>query len=320
MPIYDLYGQKVRCNVRLAGAPSDAGGTADLDLRVLNAKDRTPRSPQEGKVVAGRDDDKHAVVIVEDGGGYVLHVRGLADFRFSRDLRTGTCHPLPGVTPEHIRELMTTVVSAWLVLSGTAVFHGSAVAAVPGFSESFALAFLGPSLAGKSTWASLLCTLGARLITDDALAVTTVAGLPALAGGCDEVRLRQPPLSLPSSESAKDASGRPTVDGRLAVALPRWQNFPVPFLGLVFLDSVHKGTDLSLEHLGESAAVLRLAASHRLASWKLRSAQTLHFCRAIELAESVPSFVLHVPRDQGVHIEHAQEFLHQLGSMALASS
>jgi hypothetical protein len=320
MPIYELYGRKVQCNVKLAGEPSEVSGLPDWELKVLSAEDAAPQSPREGKVVAGSDDDKHAVVIIEDESGYLLHARDLADLRFSSDLRTATCHPLPGVTPDHIRELMTTVISAWLVLSGTAVFHGSAVTAVPGFAESYALAFLGPSLAGKSTWASLLCTLGARFATDDALAVTAVDGQPALAGGCDEIRLRQPPLSPPSSASTADATWRPTVDGRLAVALPRWQRFPVPFLGLVFLEERHHGTGLSLEPLGGSAAVLRLAASHRLASWKLRSAQTVHFSRSIELAQSVPAFVLRAPRVKGVCIDDAQDLLHQLRSAVLASS
>jgi len=131
----------------------------------------------------------------------------LADVRFDRSLRHGWCHPGPAFGAEHVTDLMTTMLSVWMVLN--------AVAAIPWLvGESRPRAWrmkrpVGGSFAGKSTWAALLYAEGARFITDDALPVVNHQGRPTLTGAFPEMRLRTFSEKISGRHSTRWPGARP---------------------------------------------------------------------------------------------------------------
>jgi hypothetical protein len=239
------------------------------------------------------------VAVVRDGDGYIVRARDLAEVRFDRFLRHGWCRPGPAFGAEHLRDLMTTILSVWMVLNGVAVFHGSSVSAVPGLEDETALAFVGGSFAGKFTWAALLCAEGARFITDDALPVVNHQGRPTLTGACPEMRLRT--FSESQWPAFNALARRQTVDGRVAVTSQAPVGGAVP-IGAVVVLQPHKTGDgvpgtnkVMMEQLGPHDAMLALAANHRVPGVTLVPAQVAYFQRAAEVAETVPVWLVKAP-------------------------
>jgi hypothetical protein len=112
----------------------------------------------------------------EDGGVLFQIARGEGGYRFSGP-RYGTAIVSPrasrvwgapgaGGMEDWQRFLVAQVLPFAAVLCGLEVFHASAVAV-----DGRAVAFLGPSGAGKTSIAIALCRLGASFLTDDVLAV-----------------------------------------------------------------------------------------------------------------------------------------------------
>jgi hypothetical protein len=101
--------------------------------------------------------------LARDGVRRVLRVRGIGDFDLAGDGSEVRCAPAAGVPPGLLRRtLLDQVLPRALHLAGLPVLHGSAVAGPRG-----ALAFLGGSGAGKSSFAALLALRGLALIADD---------------------------------------------------------------------------------------------------------------------------------------------------------
>ena len=104
--------------------------------------------------------------------GYLLRFPDLADFLVTRDGRTVSCWPVPGVSDQSLQHLyLNQVLPLALSRQGKLVFHASAVEI-----GDAAVAFMGESGRGKSTLAASFATTGSRFLTDDGLAVETVAG------------------------------------------------------------------------------------------------------------------------------------------------
>lgn len=177
----------------------------------------------------------------EDGGVLFQIERGDRGYRFS-----GPRHGTAIVSPEaaHIygapgeggiaawqRFLIAQVLPFGAVLRGLEVFHASAVAVDGG-----AVAFLGPSGAGKTSIAMALCQLGATFLADDVLAVERdgdrLLGHPGapVAGiaGAEAERLR--------GRRSLDAGAVLAADPREEVVRVRPQREPVPLRAIFFLD------------------------------------------------------------------------------------
>jgi hypothetical protein len=129
------------------------------------------------------------------------------------------------------RFLVAQVLPFAAVLRGLEVFHASAVAI-----DGDAVAFLGPSGAGKTSIAIALCRLGASFLTDDVLAIERDGerllghpGAPVAGIASEEVeRLR----SRRSLDDATVLSSGP----REAVVRVRPQRDPVPLKAIFVLD------------------------------------------------------------------------------------
>jgi hypothetical protein len=101
------------------------------------------------------------------GGDILFRVYGVCDFAIAADLRTVVVHPDPGVPEGLVAALAAGALPALVLgLAGHLVLHASAVE-----SDGAAVAFVGPTGAGKSTLTASLCAHGARLISDDVLRV-----------------------------------------------------------------------------------------------------------------------------------------------------
>jgi len=139
------------------------------------------------------------------------------------------CRPAPDTPPDSVEHLLLDQVLPFLIARrGHTVIHGSAVAL-----RGLALAFCGPSGRGKSTLATAFVNRGARILTDDCLALQpTPAGflvLPSYPG----VRLWDDSFH----HLAPGARSTPVshYSAKRRVALPAAA--PVPLRRLFFLDS-----------------------------------------------------------------------------------
>ncbi len=177
----------------------------------------------------------------EDGGVLFQIERGEGGYRFCGP-RHGTAIVSPqasricgslgeGGVGDWQRFLIAQVLPFTAVLRGLEVFHASAVAV-----DGQAIAFLGPSGAGKTSIAMALCRLGATFLADDVLAVerdggrllghpgAPVAGL----AGDEAERLRR----LRSLDSGTVLA----TDPREAVVRVTPQRSPVPLTTIFVLD------------------------------------------------------------------------------------
>src|SRR3954468_14330500 len=135
----------------------DDGWPAERATRVLEER--------FGRDVPDRTIDTHP------RAGYRLYARHFGLARLSPSGARILCSP-PDVAPWRWQRFLVGRILPWAaVLRGLEVFHASAVAV-----DGRALAFVGPTGAGKTSVAVRLVARGARFLTDDVLALDDVHG------------------------------------------------------------------------------------------------------------------------------------------------
>lgn len=204
-----LHGLVVEAPFAFGGR--SVAGDLPADVYVTWASDgaRPRQQTPEGEEIAARGDRR--MVVVRHPEGVLLWVPDLVEAQIDRDLAhvRAACDPVR-------RDLGAIVLSGNLmallvVLRGACVLHGSAVEV-----DGHAIAFVGPSGAGKTTSAALGMRAGHRLVSDDLLRLEPDGSVHA---GATAVRLRSFAAAalrdhLPSVEPGPIA----TADGRLSVA------------------------------------------------------------------------------------------------------
>jgi hypothetical protein len=131
-------------------------------------------------------------------------------FDIAPDGRRMVWYPSPAADMDVVRnDILGRLFSIGLHAGGALCLHGSGVA-----FDGETAAFLAPKGYGKSTLAGALIAAGARLVSDDTLAVT-VGDVPMLQPGVHHLRLR--------SDSARHALEQPEahprgIDGKLVVS------------------------------------------------------------------------------------------------------
>lgn len=191
--------------------------------------------------------------------------------------------------------LLGPVLSLVLEQHGVLALHGSAVN-----MGGFGVAFLAPKLCGKSTLALALTLAGARLITDDIVAVD--AGNPAVVRpGSHGVR-----LFSDSVERLNAAAAPLTLVGDAkftvtAMPLDFIQTDAVPLSALYLLEPALRGVSgpaAIRELLSPSEATIGLALRAKLADDLVGlPAAAARLERLAHLATAVPVYRLHVARD-----------------------
>jgi hypothetical protein len=268
---YRIFGGVVRSAIPLADLPP-ADGDAEPDWFVSVGSGAAPGA---GAAYCGSD-------VVHEGVGVSLYrsPAGLhfvyddtGSFLVSADGGAVLWAPVPGASVDAAAlDLTGRVLAGALHLRGELVLHASAVAI-----EGAAVALIGPKRRGKSTLAAALVRSGARLLTDDTLAV---GGSPPCARpGVHHIRLHGDAMRAvgrPADEAAgvKHTITELTMD-RLATgtvplaavylpeagpsdAVPARVRFPPRLASLVLVNNAKLGP---LLRGGEAPVLLQRAAA-----------------------------------------------------------
>ncbi len=183
MPTYSAFGLILRSEVHLSDAEPIDDSRFDCVLERRSEAAPTVVQTKLGEEVVTTD---VMVRSYETGAGYRLAYDDTGTFDVSFD-GTRITWWSGGVDPNDavLTDILGRVLSFALHARGVLTLHASAVDL-----DGEGLAFLAPKFFGKSTLAAALVRSGARLITDDTLAVDP-GHPPLLRAGVQSIRLRE---------------------------------------------------------------------------------------------------------------------------------
>lgn len=285
---YRLYGLCLGSEVPLSAPLAPACCPPDFTVQ-LGTNLGAEAVPPSGEVWAKAEfGNGFGIRLSRTDAGWSLYYPRTGEFRFSPDLRLATAHTLPGQANILPLLLQGSVPAWWLNLRGEPVLHASGVAV-----GGEALAFIGASGMGKSTLATLLCSAGASLVTDDVLRVQSAGGDFLCHWGTGELRLRPNAAALatsfPHASASQSADGRTTLLlGENAAALPRLRAIVIPQPS-----RFHK--ELSVERLSALQASFHLNGYARVYGWQVDAPRRRQFELFARLAQVVPVFRVTIP-------------------------
>jgi hypothetical protein len=207
----------------------------------------TRRRPT-GRVAFSVDEDPQA--------GHLLRCEPFGSFLIHAGAASIACAPRPRTLWRWQRFLTGQVLPFAALLRGLEVLHASAVAV-----SGAAHAFIGASQAGKTTLAAHLVSHGARLVTDDVLALEAADGAVMAHPGVGLMNLRHDTVAtLPPErlERLGTEVGRDRNAVRIAMAR---QEGPVPLRRVYLLDRRDDGAALQIEPLARVDPFLLLSAT-----------------------------------------------------------
>lgn len=293
MPHYTTFGGCLRSEQLLfPELPLSSAHAADWSLRVADG----PADGQVGELLGAWPESFCKIELYRTANGFRLRHSCTGEFDITADGTKLVWYPGTDAKTEMAQnDVLGRVLSVALHASGALALHGSAVEL-----EQGVVAFLAPKHHGKSTLAAALVREGARLVTDDMVAVEL--GPPALVrAGVHSMRLCSDAADrLIQNESPRHSA----MDGKLVVDHSGSESV---MLGMAPLSAVYLLQPvLSVAQLGEAATRRRLsstqAAMALLTHAKIgpllgkSEARTL-FDRAVALASDVPVYSLEIVRD-----------------------
>lgn len=271
----------------VSAVPSD--GVVDVTLQ-LRPPGPVGHDPPAGRLLLQEpdDDDGSGYAATEHARGYTLRFNGCADFHIDPGLQHVEVVGDPDSDPGYIPILFSgTVISFLLTLRGHHVLHASAIQ----LGER-AVAFVGESGQGKTTVAAMLCSQGARLVTDDVLRVD-LGVAPVVHRGGPELRLR--PGSRAFAEGFALAADRyETADARIA-AKPREAQDVLPLAGVVIPLPVRGLQRVELRRLVRMQALTTLLRYPRVLGWEDHAVLSAHLAAAGRLVETTPVMTAGIP-------------------------
>jgi hypothetical protein len=286
-----LYGLRIRSEVSLPQArPAEARGVPDLEIVVGPSIEPTMTRP-DGELIAEDELSEtewyHFVRLTN--GGFHLRYASACDFQVSADLRRVTIYPVKGVDPDRLSVFTSGGLPAFvLMMRGELVLHASAVDV-----GDRAVAFAGFSGMGKSTLATLCCSQGARLVTDDVLRLDLADGVRCYLGA-NELRLRRASTELAAGFGVLP-SLRPTGDGRQALTPQSATSELLPLAAIVIPVADRAVTTLVLRRLEPIQAMLALLSLPRLPGWADPASQATQMQQLGRLVEQVEVYAGRVP-------------------------
>lgn len=286
---FRAHGLVIDSDVPLALPSGPENGRADLVLR--RGPDRpVPADDPDGALlarVADRDDTAF-YVIATDGDRTVLRYPDLCEFVGDPALREVRVALAPGRDPGVIPVLAGGMLLALhLRLRGELVLHASAVRV-----GKRAVAFVGASGMGKSTIATVLCAAGHPLLTDDVLRAELGRDAVIVHPGSTETRLRDAARPL---ADAVAGPGRPTADGRLAVAPAVHTAGPVPLAACVVPQPSREHDRVQVRRLTGPRALMLLARFPRILGWTQPAALAREFDQLADLVARVAVVEARIP-------------------------
>lgn len=285
---YCLYGLCIRSALPLTAPIASESCAPDLTVHRGEELPATATAPA-GEVWAKADfGNGFGVQLTKLGSGWSLFYPQTGEVRLTADLRTATAHALPGKDAILPLLLIGSVPAWWLNLRGESILHASAVAV-----GDEALAFIGASGMGKSTLATLLCSAGASLVTDDVLRLQPEGESFRCHWGTGELRLRPNAASLterfPPSNTSRSADGRATL-----LLAPREQRLP-RLRAILIPQPAREQRELEAERLTLVQASFHLNGYPRVYGWQVDEPRRRQFALFARLAETVPVFRVKVP-------------------------
>jgi hypothetical protein len=287
-----IYGLTIRSAVPLhQHRPVPAGTPVDLEITLGAPVAPTEEAPP-GRLLLDLRGSRLYYAATADDSGFRLRFFGSCDVELDLGLTRATVHPVAGVDPDLLAVLVSgTLLAFVLTMRGQAVLHASAVQV-----GDRAMAFVGASGMGKSTMATLLCTAGARLVTDDVLRLDTTSTPPTCALGATELRLRKGADDL--ADLFGSAPGlRTTGDGRqaLAAATSTTEDLPLAALVIPVPDHSPDRQTVEIRRLPASEAMLLLSQFPRLLGWEDAAVLRASFHQLADVVDRVPVHLALLP-------------------------
>lgn len=280
-----IYGLTVRSEVPLhQRRPVPVGTPIDLDIVLGPPAPATDATPP-GRVLLDLRGSRSYYSATADDEGFRLRFFGSCDVELDRSLTRATVHPVSGVDQDLLSVLVSgTLLAFVLTMRGETVLHASAVQV-----GDSALAFIGGSGMGKSTMATLLCSAGARLVTDDVLRLDSTVSPPTCALGATELRLRKGADHLADRFESAPAL-RSTGDARQALAAAASTTEDLPLAGLVVPVPDHSPERRTTElvRLSSQEAMVVLAKFPRLVGWQDAAVRRASFHQLADVVDQVP--------------------------------
>lgn len=313
-PTQGLYGLTIDSDLDLhQDRPGVPGATVDVRILVGPEVDAPEGLPDGRRLVQyGVGDERYYTMVERQDQSYLLRFHGSCDVTVSSGLDEMTVRRVPGAAPG-IEKVLTIGASLAFQLywRSQLVLHSAAVD-----MGDHALAFVGNSGTGKSTLAALLCSEGARLITDDVLRVDDVATLPVARLGATEIRLRKGADALIERFDARTPGRRTSADSRQVLRLSAGARDRLP-LGALVIPQPSVGLDrVVLEPLSARDALFVLLGFPRLLGWQDPLVLRRQFELTSSLVRTVPVVIARVPWGPPFRADLVDQLLESLSGVA----
>lgn len=291
MKHYSVFGGRLSSELELPDLEIAEPGHATWVLRVSRVSPaELPREPL-GTVQV---EESVEARLYEISGGYRLEYDDTGIFDVLAGGSQIVWYAAPGVSLESAQvDVLGRVLALALHAAGAYCLHASAVEVGGG-----AVAFMAPKFHGKSTTAMALVRAGARLITDDTLAILPGSS-PRVVPGIQTLRLREDTVEAVNVErgfGAVESKGKLLVGNLAADRLLR-ESVPLAAVYLLAPVAVSEGASVLRTALPVTRAALSLIGHTKLGPLLGGAELPVVLDRAVALAGRVPVYRLSVMRD-----------------------
>jgi hypothetical protein len=292
MPGYSIAGLVIAANWPLPELPEADDSSADWVVEV--APDR--RGGRFGTLVHRADDPEgRSWCIIRRGGEdrYLIRFPQLADFVVQIPARRIVCHPDRSTDERVVRHLLLDqVIPRILAIDDGMVLHASAITVL-----GRAVAFVGPTGAGKSTVAASFAANGARLLADDFVPLRENAGGFVAVPSYPGLRLWPDSAKLFARREDSVVAVAPGSEKlRLVIQTPERATQPYPLAAIVALDDASEKAEIDVRQLRSRSGFMAVYPQTFRLERSGRDRQRAEFDRFAWLAESTAIFRLEYPR------------------------
>jgi hypothetical protein len=295
MPDYEIFGGCLRSDLPLHELREIGGVQPNWTFRI--AEERPPMGGGGAELLGEDVTGVGTVHLYRSPAGFRVEYNDTGTYDVSPDGREIVWYRVPDADMDLVHtDVMGRVLAVALHASGVFCLHGSAVAV----GESCA-AFLAPKRHGKSTLAVALTAAGARLMTDDTLAVD-LGGRPMAWPGVHCVRLWPDSERHLRGQSTADDGGsrRKAQVGDFALDELMRERMPLGALYLLRPVKAENGAAaVRRVQLAPMQAAIALVKNTKLGGLLGKSETPTVLRQAGAVAEAVPVYLLEVVRDLG---------------------
>jgi hypothetical protein len=310
------FGVVVESRTPLAGLLADPNGSAapvvEWQAVAEDVLGSEPLSERESLVDRRHPDGRSFMSIEQDPElGYRIAAPGFGAHLVAPDGSLIRSSFPPGADEVWQRLFFAQALPLAAALNGLALFHASAVVV-----DDEAYAFVGLSGSGKTSVAAQLVARGARMLTDDVLALEPVDGEIRAHAGPARISIERSELDNLGEDGRERLGQRletPTEDGKVQLET-RPEADPVS-LGGVFLLSRSSASRIAIKRDPENRTQALLAAAF-LGYLMLPQRLALHLEVCSQIAAGVPTFSVQIAAttDAGEAAETIQGLIETIGA------